>query len=157
MRGKKFTDVTNRFSGRRAGVKKTLICMGIIPMITGIDLGWDVLTRSHGGTYAIADYSPIAPTDTSDQEYPVILGSERENVDGVEFRVAHDPPRISSGCKWYGTSKLTFTSDSRCETKSRIQYVFEFTRCVTSNGPLRGVRILGTSAPRPRSGYSNKT
>jgi hypothetical protein len=35
--------------------------------------------------------------DTSDHEYPVILGSERENVDGIyraEFRVAHDPPRL---------------------------------------------------------------
>jgi hypothetical protein len=36
-------------------------------------------------------------TSTSDHEYPTILGSEHENVDGVhrvELRVAHDPPRI---------------------------------------------------------------
>jgi hypothetical protein len=56
-----------------------------------------VLTREHRGTRAIAGYSTIAPTDTSDHEYPAALGSERETVTGVyrvESRVAHDPQRI---------------------------------------------------------------
>jgi hypothetical protein len=56
-----------------------------------IELGRAVLR------HAIAGYSPIVSTATSDHEYPTILGSERENVDGVhrvELRVAHDPPWI---------------------------------------------------------------
>jgi hypothetical protein len=58
-----------------------------------------VLTRWNGGRHAIAGYSPIVPTDTSDHEYPAILESERENEDDVyrvELRVAHDPLFVCS-------------------------------------------------------------
>jgi hypothetical protein len=53
-----------------------------------------------------------------------------------------------SGCIWYRTSNRRLTSDSRCEPTSRFRYLFAVTRCVTSNGPLRGASFAFTSARR---------
>jgi hypothetical protein len=99
VRGQKLANAKTRFSGRRAGVKKTLTCLGISPTIIGIELGRAVLTRYYGGRHAIAGYSPIVPTATSDHKYPTILGSESENVHRVELRIPR-PTLPGRGEKW---------------------------------------------------------